>query len=150
MRRRLILAIVSVVAGALVVAGLGTLVLERHAAASAARTGISHQAQVLADEADFADRPRVLFGIRVAARLAGARTVALGSGGQLLGPVPKGVPEGRVKRAARLAGQVVSGTQGDLAYAAVRLPPLPRGRAAGAGGAAGTAGAGGAAGTAGA
>lgn len=123
MQRRLTIAIVTVVAGALLVAGLGTLALERQAAASAARNQIRAQARALAEQADFAIRPRALTVIRAAARLSGARTIPLGPDGALLGRPPSGLTVADLGLGALLAGQVTSGTLGNLAFAAVRIVP---------------------------
>lgn len=132
MRRHLILAILAVVAGALLVAGFGTLALERHAAASAARNQIRAQAGALAREADLAIKPAVLARIRSVARLDGAEVVPLGPGGSVRGAAPSGLGGGGLSLGSLRAGQVVSGNRGDVAYAAVRLllPRKPRARLA--------------------
>ncbi len=113
----------AVVTGALLVAGFGTLVLERHAAANAARSAIRSQAQVLASEADLAIKPAALAHIRAVARLEGAAVVPLGRGGAPKSPLPAGVSGGELHLGNLAAGQVVSGNQGGIAFAAVRIFP---------------------------
>jgi two-component system sensor histidine kinase BaeS len=109
MRRRLTLAIVGVVAGALVLAGLGSLLLARRAARADAEQQLLEQAQALAD-VPTANLPA----LRRALRLEGAEVIGLGArcptrAAQL------GVP---VDCAALRSGQTVSGLHGRLAWAA--------------------------------
>ncbi|HZD66917.1 MAG TPA: HAMP domain-containing protein, partial [Acidimicrobiales bacterium] len=123
MRRRLIVAIVAVVAGALLVAGGGTLALERQAAAQAAQDEIATQVRTIANEASFATRRGVLARIRRAARLSGAKAIRIGPDRTLEGQPPRPLTTADLHRPQLLSGQLVSGTRGDLAYAAVRVIP---------------------------
>ncbi|MGH9178211.1 MAG: hypothetical protein ACRD0N_06625, partial [Acidimicrobiales bacterium] len=75
MRRRLTLTIVGAVAGALLVAGLGTLLLARRAARDETRTDLLDQAVALAGLADGLERPPVLAALRRSLRLEGAELV---------------------------------------------------------------------------
>jgi two-component system sensor histidine kinase BaeS len=71
-RRRLTLTIVGVVAGALVLAGLGTLVLSRRAALRDTSRGLADQAQAVAQAAEDARRPAAIAAIRSALKLENA------------------------------------------------------------------------------
>jgi hypothetical protein len=70
-RRRLTLAIVSVVAGALLVAGLGTLVLVRRSAIEETRAELVRQGRALAPSAVVTRRPGAVGFLRQALRLEG-------------------------------------------------------------------------------
>ena len=69
MRRRLTFTIVGVVAGALLVAGVGTLVLARRAAQRDTRQDLVRQAQAVAQAADEISRPAAIAAIRQALKL---------------------------------------------------------------------------------
>ena len=129
MRRRLTIAIVGVVAAALVVAGVGTLVLARAAARERTRQDLVEQAGALAAAAEGLQRPAVLNALRRSLRLEGAALVPL-----VLRPGPRSadglrppveLDAGEMERLR--AGEAVSGWDGDLAYAAA---PVARGGAA--------------------
>lgn len=126
MRRHLVLAIVAVVTGALLVAGLGTLVLERHAAARAARVELRSQARALARATELAIEPGMLARIRVVARLDGAEVVRLSPQGVPARPLPSGLASTDLHLGLLGSGQVESGSQGSVAFAAVRLFPMGR------------------------
>ena len=123
MRRRLTFAIVGVVAGALVVAGLGSLLLVRRADASQTRSQLVSQAQAIAAQADEATRPATLSLLKSAARLYSAGLVALRPDGALLtgSALPGGVTEAELRPGLLLEGQTVSSVNGSLAVAAVPI-----------------------------
>ncbi|MGH9283891.1 MAG: hypothetical protein ACRD0S_13255, partial [Acidimicrobiales bacterium] len=77
MRRRLTLTIVGAVAAALVVAGLGTLLLARRAAREETRTELLDQAVALAGVADGLERGPVLTALRRSLQLEGAELIRL-------------------------------------------------------------------------
>jgi two-component system sensor histidine kinase BaeS len=119
-RRRLIAAVVALVAGALLVAGLGTLLLLRRSAREEARRDIARQGVAVAEQADAAN----LNVLRRAMRLEGAVAIVVGADGQVRGTLPAGVASTDLDGSRLLAGQVVSGGRGNLVFAAapVRRP----------------------------
>ncbi len=135
MRRRLTLTIVGLVAAALVVAGLGTLVLARVGARNETRSDLEDQAMALADVADGLQRPPVLTALRRSLRLEGADIVPVGpvlagrNGRGSLHPPAAPLVGGAVLTESELellhsGTAVVSGWRGDTAYAAA---PVHRG-----------------------
>ncbi|MGQ0521016.1 MAG: sensor histidine kinase [Actinomycetota bacterium] len=133
MRRRLSLTIVGVVAAALAVAGLGTLLLARTAARAETRDDLVEQAQALAGLVDGLEGRPVLAALRRSLRLEGAEVVALPGPRAARRPALAAPPAGAFELApadvARLqAGTAVSGWRGDVAYAAapLRRGPVPR------------------------
>jgi len=134
MRRRLTLTVVGLVAAALLVAGLGTLVLGRAAARGETRRDLVDQAVALAGLTDGLQRAPVLNALRRSLRLEGAAIVPVAPpdfrlrrpGLPALFPPPVGgVALGEADLAALRDGTtVVSGWRGDVAYAAA---PLARG-----------------------
>ncbi len=122
MRRRLTIAIIAVVSGALVVAGLGAFLVERQAAEAAARAQIGAEARTVSARADFFDgRPRLFAVVVRSARLSGARVLPLRDGA-IVGTLPPGVSASDLDPSRLATGHVVSGTTGDLAYAATQIP----------------------------
>jgi two-component system, OmpR family, sensor kinase len=134
MTRRLIVAIVGMVAGALLLAGVTTLVLVRFAARSETRDELEEQVAALAPL--FVDVARVdrvtgdaarpvrpfLEALRRALRLQGFETITLDTTGTLVsGQAPAGVSFDPSDVAALARGELVSGTNGDLVFAAARL-----------------------------
>lgn len=144
MRRRLTITVISLVAGALLVAGLGTWLLERRGAREETRRALGQQAEALAAVAEEATRARLVNDLRRALRLDGAALVRLDRGGRPLDPLPGGLVLGENELARLAAGATVSGSAGDTAYAAAafrrRAAPgavvLTRGHSSGARGAA--------------
>lgn len=122
MRRRLVITTVALVAGALVVAGLGTLLLIRRSAKDEARAELVRQSAAIADQATGVN----LAVLRRALRLEDAAVVPVARDGRVLGPLPPGVTASEIDVARLQAGAVVSGAQGDLVYAAAPAP-RPRG-----------------------
>ncbi|HVA43027.1 MAG TPA: HAMP domain-containing sensor histidine kinase [Acidimicrobiales bacterium] len=123
MRRRLTFAIVGVVAGALVVAGLGSLLLVRRADAGQTRTQLVAQAQAIAAQADEAVRPATLSLLKTTARLYSAGLVGIRPDGALLNPaaLPAGVTAADLVPRELLQQQTVSAVRGSLAYAAAPI-----------------------------
>jgi two-component system sensor histidine kinase BaeS len=124
-RRRLTIAVVALVAGALVVAGLGTLLLIRRSARDEARRDLVRQAVAIADQAD-STSARNLAVLRRAMRLEGAAAVAIGPAGRFFDPLPAGVVATDLDAARLRAGEVITGVHGNLVYAAA---PIVRPRA---------------------
>jgi two-component system sensor histidine kinase BaeS len=124
-RRRLTVAVVALVAGALLVAGLGTLLLIRRSARDEARRELVRQSTAIADQADAAST-RNLAVLRRAMQLEGAAAVRVGPGGRVLDPLPTGLTEGDLDVARLRAGETVTGARGNLVFAAA---PVVRPRA---------------------
>jgi signal transduction histidine kinase len=143
MRRRLTVTIIATVAGALVLAGLFTLLLTVHSARQDTRRQLIRQAQALAqgvkDEADQLAKNRtasqqgrplktLLNALKGPLRLEGEAVLAVNDGGQLfdidtpraLRPptLPSGLTVSDLNPQTLLAGQEVSGTKGAIVYAA--------------------------------
>ena len=120
MRRRLTIAIVGVVAAALLVAGIGTLVLARSAARQQTEDDLVEQAQALAAAAEGLQRPGVLNALRRSLRLEGAAVVPLARPGLRPRFEAPGSPVDldRAEIDRLRTGSTVSGWDGDLAYAA--------------------------------
>ena len=119
MRRRLTLALVALVAGALLVAGAGALVVTRSYARHQAAAQLLQQAQALAGAADEAVAPRVLRAIRVVLRLEDTEVISITTRGRILTPLPSGIPAAGLRPASLLAGTSVTGWRGGLVYVAV-------------------------------
>ncbi len=115
---------IGVVAGALLAATVGTLVLTRMEARDQARRELGQQAERLARRMETVQRVG-LAAVQVALRLEEGAVVCLGP---TCGPRPQTVPNGLTVDdldAERLqAGEVVTGTRGDLVFAAA---PAERG-----------------------
>ena len=125
MRRRLTIATVGLVAGALLVAGLGTLLLIRRSARDEARRELVSQAEAIAAQAEAASRPNLVV-LRRALRLENAVAVGIGPGGRVLDPLPTGVEQDDLDAARLQGGQTVTGERGPLVFAAAPVV-RPRG-----------------------
>jgi signal transduction histidine kinase len=140
-RRRLTVAMIGMVAGALVLAGLFTLLLTVHSARQDTRTELVRQAEALAQgvktEADQLSRNRtpaqqgrplktLLNALKGPLRLQDEAVLAIGNGGQIfdidtplrLPVLPRGLVQADLNTTTLLAGQAVSGTKGPIVYAA--------------------------------
>jgi signal transduction histidine kinase len=136
--KRLTIAIVGVVAGALAVAGLGTLLLVRLSARDDTRQELERQAESIAARSGALEevvnvrrrqqprqpRPALLELARGAFELQGAELIRFGPGGTTLDVPPAGVDIADLDLVALRAGRVDSGTNGSLVYAAA---PVRRG-----------------------
>jgi signal transduction histidine kinase len=120
--RRLTVAIVGMVAGALLLAGVGTLVLTQLGARQEARRDLEEQAVDLATSLQGARRPAVTQALRRALRLQGAEVVVFGASGDRVSALPAGVTDDDLDLAALRAGSVISGVHGNLVFAAARVP----------------------------
>jgi len=120
--RRLTVAIVGMVAGALLLAGVGTLVLTQLGARQEARRDLEQQAVDVATSFQGARRPAVTQALRRALRLQGAEVVLFGASGNRVTALPAGVSDSDLDLAALRAGSVISGAHRDLVFAAARVP----------------------------
>ena len=104
MTRRLTVAIVGMVAGALLLAGVGTLVLTQLAARRDTRHDLEQQVVDVATSLQGTRRPAVTQVIRRALRLQGAEVVSFGALGNRASALPAGVTDGDLDLAALRAG----------------------------------------------
>jgi signal transduction histidine kinase len=118
MRRRLMVAFVGLVAGVLVVAGAGSLVLTRNAARNQATQQLVTEAQSLSSEKSVTQSLAVLRVVRHVLRLEDARFVRVDVAGVIVSPLPSGLTGANLDPENLLAGQTVSGRSGNLVYAA--------------------------------
>jgi two-component system sensor histidine kinase BaeS len=125
-RKRLTLATVGVVALALLLSGVGTLLLVRRAARLEARRDLVRQADDLAVAAEDPATFRALASASRALKLEGlSRVTFSGTGAVLEGELPEGIDFVDLRENALRSGERVSGLKGSLAYAAVGVqPPL--------------------------
>jgi two-component system sensor histidine kinase BaeS len=129
-RRRLTIAIVGSVAAALLVAGLGTLLLVRRGDREAARAELLRQAVAVAGEVDSV-QPRVLVLLSQTLHLQGATVLRLGPRGGIVPtaePPPLQLAPREIDELA--AGRAVSGSRGSLVFAAAPARTARGGRAA--------------------
>ncbi|HEY6426431.1 MAG TPA: hypothetical protein VIX84_04285 [Acidimicrobiales bacterium] len=129
MRRRLMLAMVGLVAVGLVVAGAGGLILTRNAARNDAKTQLVSEVQSLTS-ANSTQSLRELGVIRRVLRLEDADFVRIDRLGNVVSPLPDGLTAQDLDVAALQTGETVSGRTGNLVYAAapVALTPTERTR----------------------
>src|SRR5947209_2412893 len=125
MTRRLVFAILATTVATLVVAGVGTLILARVGARADTERELRRQATELVDGvAGLADRPNgerpgvAVTAFRRALHLDGVEALLIGPAGRLNGQLPTGVTTSDVPVDRLERGEVVSGNNGDLVYAA--------------------------------
>jgi two-component system sensor histidine kinase BaeS len=131
MRRRITIAIVGTVAATLLIAGLGTLVFARVGAKQ--HTVSQLRAQVVditsaAEQGAFGNlgganpssqpQRRLLTVLRTVLRLDGAEVLIVGPRGATAGQLPAGISANDIDLQRLAAGQVISGSKGDLVFAA--------------------------------
>ncbi|MGO9196980.1 MAG: sensor histidine kinase [Acidimicrobiales bacterium] len=121
MRRRLTIALVALVAGALVVAGAGALVVSKRTDQSQATHQLLQQGEVFASAAQRVRTPLVLATVGKMLRLEDAEVIVITSSGAVLTPIRSGLNPIELRPTALLAGNTVSGWQGSLAFAAVPI-----------------------------
>jgi two-component system sensor histidine kinase BaeS len=117
--RRLVVTIVGMVAAALAVASIGTVVILRVQARAQARTELRDQAVRLASRVETVQAPGALPAVTRALRLQGATILRLEPDGRLRGNPPAGVAVADLDPAVLRAGRPVTGVApGRLAFAA--------------------------------
>jgi two-component system sensor histidine kinase BaeS len=121
-RQRITLTMVGVVAGALVVATLGTALLLRFAARADTRRELGAQAAGIATRLDEIQRPGVLNALGAVLRLEDQRIVCLGAGCRVPGELPPGIVRADLDAARLRAGDTVTGSKGSLVFAAAGVP----------------------------
>jgi two-component system OmpR family sensor kinase len=122
--RRITLTMVAVVAGALLVASLATLVLSRAADRREARVELGRQAERLAGATRDPGSPPVLGAVRIALRLEGDAVLRFGPGGRSPDPPPEGITLADLSLDRLRQGDTVTGAKGSLVFAAA---PAQRG-----------------------
>jgi len=126
MTRRITLTMVAMVAGALLVASLGTLLVFRLEAGAQARRDLGRQAERLAGEVEALEAPGAFGAVARALRLEGQAVVRIGPDGRVRGAVPSGLSAADLEPERLMADRTVTGVRGSLAFAAA---PARRGDA---------------------
>lgn len=127
MRRRLMTAFVGLVAGVLVIAGAGSLILTRDSARHQATQQLVSEAQSLTSGNAFAvgkDGKGTLVVLRIVRRvlkLEDARFLRVTPAGVITSALPPGIAATQLHPANLLAGDTVSGRDGNLVFAAAPL-----------------------------
>jgi signal transduction histidine kinase len=118
MRRRLTVALIGLVAGVLLVAGVGSLILTRNAARNQATQQLVTEVQALTSGKSPTQSVAALRVIRRVLRLEDARFVTIDQAGMLTRSPPPGITQADLEPSQLLAGETVSGRNGNLVYAA--------------------------------
>jgi signal transduction histidine kinase len=118
MTRRITLTMVSVVAGALLVASLATLLLIRVSDRREARRQLGREAQRLARTVEDVPNQRLLAAVGAALKLEGEAIVSFGPNGGRLGAPPAGVDVADLDLARLRRGTTITGSHGSLSFAA--------------------------------
>jgi two-component system sensor histidine kinase BaeS len=136
MRRRLMLAMVGLVAVVLVIAGAGSLILTRNAARDQAQEQLVSQANALASSGTATRSLAVLHALQKTLKLEDAAIVRFGPAGRTGATLPAGLSVQDIDLAAVRSGETTSGRNGNLVFAMApvnlsaverrRLPPRLR------------------------
>lgn len=131
MRARITLAVVAILVGALAVAGLISLSLERRAASRDAETTVYHQTLALVAALKSTPELAQLFKTRAGAqdfldlidKIAGTKAAVLGvdPGGRIRTDLLEGVPASAIDGTALAKGRPTKGVVGDIAFAAAPI-----------------------------
>ena len=125
MRRRITLTMVGVVAGALVVATVGTVLLLRYQSRRDTLADLRRQATTIATRVEDVQRPQILTALTVALRLEELRLVCFGPAcrpAQQAQALPPGVDRADLDVDRLRAGGTVSGASGSRVFAAAGIP----------------------------
>jgi signal transduction histidine kinase len=129
MRRRLMVAFVGLVAGVLVVAGVGGLIVTRNSARNQATQQLVTEAQALTTGTSGVNGTSgvLLRAIKRTLQLEDAKLITISVRGVVATTaLPAGLAAADLNPAALLSGDTVSGRHGDLVYAAAPLTLTPR------------------------
>src|SRR5580658_7309514 len=118
MRRRLMLVMVGLVAGVLVIAGAGSLILTRNAARNQAQQQLVSEAQSLSSSKAATQHLDVLAAIRKTLKLEDADLITIDALGNVITTLPEGLTAQDIDVAGLQSGQTSSGRMGNLVYAA--------------------------------
>jgi len=122
MTRRLTRTMVAVVAAALVVATVGTVLALRADQRTDTRSELGRQARDLADRLEELQRPQVANALNALLRLEDLRVLCFGDPCRLAGLPPQGVTRQELDLVRLRAGETVTGSQGRLVFAAAGAP----------------------------
>lgn len=117
MRRRLMLAMVGLVAVVLVIAGAGSLILTRNAARNQAQSQLVSEADSLTSSKGATRSLEVLRIVRATLKLEDADVIRIDRFGTVATPLPEGLTAQDIDVAAVQSGQTTSGRMGNLVYA---------------------------------
>jgi signal transduction histidine kinase len=117
MRRRLMLAMVGLVAIVLLIAGVGSLLLTRNAARNTAQQQLVQEAKSLTQSNLSGESLRILSIMRATLTLEDADIIAINRFGNITTPLPSDITQDDIDVAAVQNGQTVSGREGNLVYA---------------------------------
>lgn len=123
------IALVGLVAGVLVIAGAGSLVLSRNSARQQAAQQLVAEAKSLTSSASHSQSLVVLRVIRRTLHLEDARIVTINAQGKVSPRLPPGVTGTDLDTGLLLKGQTVSGRNGSLVFAAAPVPLTAQDRA---------------------
>ncbi|MDQ3978309.1 MAG: HAMP domain-containing histidine kinase [Actinomycetota bacterium] len=126
MRRRITATMVAVVAGALLVATVGTFLLLRVAVRNDARRELGRQAERAAARLEEVQRPGVLAALGGVLRLEDQRVLCFGTGCRAAAAAepPSGLSRADLPLDRLRAGETVTGVRGSLVFAAAGATPL--------------------------
>ncbi len=117
MRRRLMLAMVGLVAAVLVIAGVGSLLLTRNAARNQAQSQLVTEAKALTSARIDTRSPAVFRVLRRTLTLEDAEIIRIDRLGAIVTPLPSNISQDELDVAAVQAGHTVSGRVGNTVYA---------------------------------
>ena len=117
MRRRLLLAMVGLVAVVLVIAGAGSLILTRNAARNQAQQQLVSEVNSLTSSKIESQSLRVLNVLRTTLKLEDADVIRINRVGEVVTPLPKNLTAQDIDVAAVQSGQTTSGRTGSTVYA---------------------------------
>jgi signal transduction histidine kinase len=117
MRRRLMLAMVGLVAVVLVIAGAGTLILTRNAARHQAESQLVSEVNSITSSRIGSESLKVLSVVRKTLKLEDADVIEIDRAGNVVTPLPEGLTPGDIDVAAVQSGQTTSGRKGSTVYA---------------------------------
>jgi two-component system sensor histidine kinase BaeS len=123
------IALVGLVAGVLLIAGAGSLVLSRNSARQQATQQLVAEAKSLTSTASHTQSLIVLRDIRRVLNLEDARIVTINPQGQVTSKLPAGVTPADLNTGDLLDGQTLSGRHGSLVFAAAPVTLTPQDRA---------------------
>jgi len=128
LRRRLMTAFVGLVAGVLIIAGAGSIILTRNAARTQATQQLVTETQSVTAGASRTERLAALKTVRRVLRLADARFIRVSALGEVKSPLPPGLTSADLDPQALLSGDTVSGRDGNLVFAAAPVTLTPEER----------------------
>ena len=117
MRRRLMLAMVGLVAVVLIIAGAGSLILTRNAARNQAQQQLVSEVNSLTSSKIGSQSLRVLQVLRKTLKLEDADVIAINRLGKVVTTLPEGLTAQDIDVAAVQSGQTTSGRKGRTVYA---------------------------------